>query len=183
MLSCLALNLIICRFASRCCLPSTFPENYQVNFKNGAQILLLFVEQTSLQSSLLALGKKLAVSYSCAVLNKMVLTNFDLLLFKHCNVFARTFRRTIISTTHSKNSWRILLCSILKIQNQILRYQELVDNKTKKYKTSRECTIAFEVDGPYRAMVLPASKSEGENIKKRYLNSAFRTRRIRIHHL
>ena len=29
-------------------------------------------------------------------------------------------------------------------------------------------TIEFEVDGPYKAMVLPASKEEGKLIKKRY---------------
>lgn len=29
-------------------------------------------------------------------------------------------------------------------------------------------TIEFEVDGPYKAMILPASKEEGKSIKKRY---------------
>lgn len=29
-------------------------------------------------------------------------------------------------------------------------------------------TIEFEVDGPYRAMILPASREEGGSIKKRY---------------
>jgi DNA polymerase epsilon subunit 1 len=37
-----------------------------------------------------------------------------------------------------------------------------------KYTVSRECTIFFEVDGPYRAMVLPASTEEGKKLKKRY---------------
>ncbi|OEL31457.1 DNA polymerase epsilon catalytic subunit A, partial [Dichanthelium oligosanthes] len=31
-----------------------------------------------------------------------------------------------------------------------------------------ECSIEFEVDGPYKAMILPASKEEGILIKKRY---------------
>lgn len=31
-----------------------------------------------------------------------------------------------------------------------------------------ECSIFFEVDGPYRAMILPAAREEGKNIKKRY---------------
>ena len=31
-----------------------------------------------------------------------------------------------------------------------------------------ECSIFFEVDGPYLAMVLPASREEGKSIKKRY---------------
>ena len=29
-------------------------------------------------------------------------------------------------------------------------------------------SIEFEVDGPYKAMVLPASQEEGKLIKKRY---------------
>lgn len=29
-------------------------------------------------------------------------------------------------------------------------------------------SIEFEVDGPYKAMILPASKEEGKSIKKRY---------------
>ena len=36
------------------------------------------------------------------------------------------------------------------------------------YKVSSEMSIEFEVDGPYAAMILPASKEEGKLIKKRY---------------
>jgi DNA polymerase epsilon subunit 1 len=35
------------------------------------------------------------------------------------------------------------------------------------YTTSSENSIFFEVDGPYQAMVLPASKEEGKKLKKR----------------
>ena len=48
------------------------------------------------------------------------------------------------------------------------QYQELVDSKTFKYKTHSDNTIFFEVDGPYRAMILPTSKEEDKNLKKRY---------------
>ncbi|MCJ1287822.1 DNA polymerase epsilon catalytic subunit [Xylographa opegraphella] len=48
------------------------------------------------------------------------------------------------------------------------QYQELVDPKTFKYETHSDNTIFFEVDGPYRAMVLPTSKEEDKNLKKRY---------------
>ena len=45
------------------------------------------------------------------------------------------------------------------------QYQELqVDasgNKVIKYATHSECSIFFELDGPYKAMVLPASPEEG----------------------
>ncbi|KAL0213340.1 hypothetical protein RCL1_006966 [Eukaryota sp. TZLM3-RCL] len=37
-----------------------------------------------------------------------------------------------------------------------------------RYKKVSECSIFFEVDGPYRAMVLPSSTDEGRMLKKRY---------------
>lgn len=48
------------------------------------------------------------------------------------------------------------------------QYQDLVDSGTFEYERRSECSIMFEVDGPYRAMVLPASLEEGKTIKKRY---------------
>ena len=37
-----------------------------------------------------------------------------------------------------------------------------------EYKARSENSIFFEVDGPYLAMILPASKEEGKKLKKRY---------------
>ncbi|XP_062219147.1 DNA polymerase epsilon catalytic subunit A-like [Phragmites australis] len=48
------------------------------------------------------------------------------------------------------------------------QYQTLKDPVNKLYTTHSECSIEFEVDGPYKAMILPASKEEGILIKKRY---------------
>ncbi|KAF9594988.1 hypothetical protein IFM89_035761 [Coptis chinensis] len=48
------------------------------------------------------------------------------------------------------------------------QYQTLSDPVSKTYTTHSECSIEFEVDGPYKAMILPASKEEGILIKKRY---------------
>ena len=48
------------------------------------------------------------------------------------------------------------------------QYQTLVDPKTFKYETHSENSIFFEVDGPYKAMILPTSKEEDKNLKKRY---------------
>ncbi|KAM5584440.1 DNA polymerase epsilon catalytic subunit A-like [Rosa sericea] len=48
------------------------------------------------------------------------------------------------------------------------QYQTLTDPIEKTYATRSECSIEFEVDGPYKAMILPASKEEGILIKKRY---------------
>ncbi|KAK7200869.1 DNA polymerase epsilon catalytic subunit [Novymonas esmeraldas] len=46
------------------------------------------------------------------------------------------------------------------------QYQNLVSPGV--YQTHSECSIYFEVDGPYLAMLLPASREEGKSIKKRY---------------
>ncbi|KAM1872905.1 hypothetical protein ACFX13_006807 [Malus domestica] len=48
------------------------------------------------------------------------------------------------------------------------QYQTLTDPVKNTYTTHSECSIEFEVDGPYKAMILPASKEEGILIKKRY---------------
>ena len=48
------------------------------------------------------------------------------------------------------------------------QYQTLVDQKSFRYETHSDNTIFFEVDGPYRAMILPTSKEEDKNLKKRY---------------
>lgn len=63
-------------------------------------------------------------------------------------------------------------CAMLNVMvannNTNDQFATLVDAQAKKYETSSEMTIEFEVDGPYLAMVLPASKEEGKLIKKRY---------------
>lgn len=48
------------------------------------------------------------------------------------------------------------------------QYQTLVDPSTYRYETHSDNTIFFEVDGPYKAMILPTSKEEDKNLKKRY---------------
>ncbi|CUG92135.1 DNA polymerase epsilon catalytic subunit, putative [Bodo saltans] len=87
-----------------CCLPKSFPENF--NFTTKA-------------------GKKVGISYPCVMLNKDVQD---------------------IYSNH--------------------QYQEF--KGIGEYETRSECSIYFEVDGPYLAMILPASREEGKGIKKRY---------------
>lgn len=48
------------------------------------------------------------------------------------------------------------------------QYQTLVDAVRGDYVSRSECSIFFEVDGPYRCMVIPASIEEGKLLKKRY---------------
>lgn len=50
------------------------------------------------------------------------------------------------------------------------QYQDRRGSVTeKKYSTHSECSIYFELDGPYKAMVLPASPEEGRLLKKKYV--------------
>lgn len=48
------------------------------------------------------------------------------------------------------------------------QYHELLDPENLTYIQRNENSIFFEVDGPYLAMILPASKEEGKKLKKRY---------------
>ncbi|KAM7543304.1 hypothetical protein Aperf_G00000018284 [Anoplocephala perfoliata] len=61
------------------------------------------------------------------------------------------------------------------ILNQMVRdlftndqYHELIPGSHLSYDVRSENSIAFEIDGPYRAMVLPAAREEGKRLKKRY---------------
>ncbi|XP_061359270.1 DNA polymerase epsilon catalytic subunit A-like [Gastrolobium bilobum] len=62
----------------------------------------------------------------------------------------------------------VMLNVDVAINNTNDQYQTLTDPIRKTYTTQSECSIEFEVDGPYKAMILPASKEEGILIKKRY---------------
>lgn len=62
-------------------------------------------------------------------------------------------------------------CVVLnyRVRDQFLNSQyQILNEKTGKYEMKEECSILFEVDGPYRAVVLPASTEEGKKLKKRY---------------
>ncbi|XP_073146772.1 DNA polymerase epsilon catalytic subunit A-like [Henckelia pumila] len=78
-------------------------------------------------------------------------------------------------TFKSKDSKKLTIsypCVMLNVDvarnNTNDQYQTLQDSFRKTYMTHSECSIEFEVDGPYKAMILPASKEEGILIKKRY---------------
>ncbi|EFJ15355.1 hypothetical protein SELMODRAFT_445541 [Selaginella moellendorffii] len=62
----------------------------------------------------------------------------------------------------------VMLNVDVALNNTNHQYQTLADATERTYRTSSECSIEFEVDGPYKAMILPASKEEGVLIKKRY---------------
>lgn len=80
----------------------------------------------------------------------------------------------IVKTTHPKKS-KITISYPNAVLNFMVKdeftnkvYHDLVDKKNLTYNIRSENSIFFEVDGPYLAMVLPASKEEGKKLKKRY---------------
>ncbi|CAG9565610.1 unnamed protein product [Danaus chrysippus] len=80
---------------------------------------------------------------------------------------------TINTTHHKKKKINVsypnaVLNAMVKDYFTNDQYYELVDPIEKKYEVRSENSIFFEVDGPYLAMVLPASKEEGKKLKKRY---------------
>ena len=54
----------------------------------------------------------------------------------------------------------VVLNRMTDLQTRNDQYQTLVDPEKQIYKQSSEMSIEFEVDGPYRAMILPASKKK-----------------------
>jgi len=88
-----------------CLLPSSFPDRFKFNLKNG---------------------KSVTMTFTCSILNIRVHRKFS---------------------NH--------------------QYQTM-DKETGEWKTSTENSIFFEIDGPYKAMVIPASTEEDRMLKKRY---------------
>ena len=68
-----------------------------------------------------------------------------------------------------KFSFPCTMCNVLIYDKYANRqYQTLVDKKTLAYEQRLEMSVFFEIDGPYRAMIIPASKEENKMLKKRY---------------
>eukprot|EP01039_Chlorochromonas_danica_P000441 gene441-475_t len=65
-------------------------------------------------------------------------------------------------------------CAMLNadVHERYTNHQYQVLDKTHSrphYATHAECSIFFELDGPYKAMILPASPEEGRLLKKKYV--------------
>ncbi|ENN78133.1 hypothetical protein HUJ04_004474 [Dendroctonus ponderosae] len=80
---------------------------------------------------------------------------------------------TVLTTHEKKKKFVIsypntILNAMVKEHFTNHQYHDLVNGETLEYTIRSENSIFFEVDGPYKAMVLPASKEEGKKLKKRY---------------
>ena len=75
-------------------------------------------------------------------------------------------------------------CAILNVmvaeKNTNDQYHSLVDKDRRQYEESSRMSIEFEVDGPYKAMILPASLAEGKSIKKRYAVFDFKDKLVEL---
>ncbi|EME32355.1 DNA polymerase epsilon subunit 1 [Galdieria sulphuraria] len=85
----------------------------------------------------------------------------------------KSFPEKIVFQTHDQVTYESsFICEILNYgifqQFSNPQYQSLVNTERKEFERETVCSIEFEFDGPYRAMILPASKEEGKSIKKRY---------------
>ena len=54
-------------------------------------------------------------------------------------------------------------------QDLVAHEQDSKGHELPMYSTRSECSVYFELDGPYKAMVLPASPEEGKLLKKKYV--------------
>ncbi|EPY23237.1 DNA polymerase epsilon catalytic subunit [Strigomonas culicis] len=84
-----------------------------------------------------------------------------------------TFPENFTLTTNNPKKPKISISYPCVVLNKMVhdrytnhQYQDLESPGV--YKTHSENSIYFEVDGPYLAMLLPASREEGKSIKKRY---------------
>jgi DNA polymerase epsilon subunit 1 len=79
------------------------------------------------------------------------------------------FPENFVLETPTRKAFMSYPCTMLnmliydKFKNP--QYQTLVDMQ---YVTHTEMSVFFEIDGPYRAMIIPASTTEGKMLKKRY---------------
>uniref|UniRef100_A0A1D2A3C0 DNA polymerase epsilon catalytic subunit n=1 Tax=Auxenochlorella protothecoides TaxID=3075 RepID=A0A1D2A3C0_AUXPR len=83
--------------------------------------------------------------------------------------FPETFKFKSQSGKTFKLSYPCAMLNVMVAANNTNdQFAVLHDDRTKEYRTESRMSIEFEVDGPYKAMILPASKEEGKLIKKRY---------------
>lgn len=82
--------------------------------------------------------------------------------------------RDTLTTSIKTLSTQVSSCSAINFEwygccTNSKSHVRLVGKKGKTYSTHSECSIFFELDGPYKAMVLPASPEEGRLLKKKYV--------------
>ncbi|ESL12213.1 DNA polymerase epsilon catalytic subunit [Trypanosoma rangeli SC58] len=85
----------------------------------------------------------------------------------------KEFPENFIFTTSNSSKSKVIVsypCVVLNkmVHDDYTNHQYQTCIAPGVYERRSECSIYFEVDGPYLAMLLPASREEGKSIKKRY---------------
>ena len=83
--------------------------------------------------------------------------------------FPEEFQLKLANGKKAFLSFPCTMCNLLiyeKYGNK--QYQTLTDKKTLSYEKRLEMSVFFEIDGPYKCMMIPASKEENKMLKKRY---------------
>ena len=93
-------------------------------------------------------------SYPCSLLNESVAERYSNSQYQTLDPLSTSTDASMTTPTTSDTATTLPVTS--------------TSTTPRTYSQSTECSILFEVDGPYRAMVLPAAREEGKNIKKRY---------------
>ena len=88
-------------------------------------------------------------------------------------VFPKCFPQDFTLTTSNPSKPKLPIsypCIMLNVDVDVNFNNPQYQRQTEQgaFETQREMSIYFEVDGPYRAMILPASTEEGKLLKKRY---------------
>lgn len=82
--------------------------------------------------------------------------------------FPENFELKLANGKSTKFSFICTMCNELiydKYANT--QYQTKIEGSW-EYEKTKEMSIFFEIDGPYKCMMIPTSKKEGENLKKKY---------------
>lgn len=164
-----------------CCLPSSFPENCTFIIKNPPG-----TDNQSVQA--------ISFSYPGTILNALTHTQntnkqylINVIHNRGSSSHDDNNTDNNIKLERDKNVQRdfsgfdsndmsSLLYASSTSNNSLLNKNTLFSNNqsnqseplTKAWKRVNECTIEFEVDGPYSCMVLSAAREEGVRIKKKY---------------
>ncbi|CAG8516863.1 18561_t:CDS:10 [Acaulospora morrowiae] len=82
--------------------------------------------------------------------------------------FPENFKLNMVSGKSFSLSYPCTMLNYLVHLNFTNDQYHTLSEETNKYESRTENSIFFEVDGPYRAMILPSSLEENKRLKKRY---------------
>ena len=135
-----------------CMLPNSFPENFEIR---------ALIPPPEGKEDATPTPKKVVFSYPCVLLNQMVQQRFTNHQYQTLDPASGTY------STRAENS--IFFEVFLKKEFLFFSFLPFFPHPPqKKQKKISLIIFCLKVDGPYKAMILPASTEEGKKLKKRY---------------